>query len=419
MAELTSGHKPTGWTILAVSSVSLIMTLGNSMLIPILPQMREALKLTQFQVSLTITVFSVVGAIFIPLLGYLSDRLSRKKVIIPALSCYALGGLVAGLAPLFSSQQAYYWILAGRILQGMGAAGTTPLAMALAGDLFKGGKASKVLGLVEASNGMGKVLSPIIGSLLALLTWYAVFFAYPLVSLPSLILIWLFVKENKKQEEQPAFSQYLRGLFTVYKEEGRWLFSCYLAGAICLFTLFGILFYLSDILEKNYDINGVLKGIVLAIPLLVMCTTAFLTGLFINKDHRRMKKLILLGLVLMTASFASLVLFTNLYAFMGVLSVSSLGTGLVLPCLNSLITGAVSQTRRGFVTSLYGSVRFLGVALGPPAFGWLMDWSRTGMFLVTAALVFLTALLIWLTVRVKSEDPLHRLAHTVGGIFKL
>ena len=408
MSEPKSEQKPTGWTILAVSSVSLIMTLGNSMLIPILPQMRSALELTQFQVSLTITVFSVVGAIFIPLLGYLSDRFSRKAVIIPALSFYAAGGLLAGLAPLFSTQHAYAWILVGRILQGMGAAGTTPLAMALAGDLFKGGKASKVLGLVEASNGMGKVLSPIIGSSLAILTWYAAFFAYPLVSLPSLILIWLFVKENKKQEKPLPFSQYLRGLLTVYKEEGRWLFSCYLTGAVCLFTLFGILFYLSEVLEKTYKINGVLKGGILAIPLLVMCTTAFLTGLVIKKDHRRMKKLILLGLMLMTVSFASLVLITNLYAFIGVLLLSSLGTGLVLPCLNSLITGVVSQSRRGFVTSLYGSIRFLGVALGPPAFGWLMDWSRTGMFLVTAALAFFTALLILRTVQVEKEEPLHR-----------
>lgn len=398
-------QKPTGWTILAIASVALIMTLGNSMLIPILPQMRSALDLSQFKVSLTITVFSVVGAIFIPIFGYLSDRFTRKAIIIPALIFYSVGGLLAGIATLLLSKKAYAWILVGRVFQGIGAAGTTPMSMALAGDLFKGGRASKVLGLVEASNGMGKVLSPLIGSLLAALIWYAPFFAYPFFGLMAIVLTWIFVKEKDKKKAVLPFGQYIKGLLTVFKHEGRWLFSAYLAGAVCFFALFGVLFYLSDVLEKQYDIDGILKGAILAIPLLVMCTTAYITGLVIKKDLTLMKKLIIIGLMLSTASFASLIFFTNLYAFIGILLFSSLGTGLVLPCLNSLITGAVSKSRRGFVTSIYGSVRFLGVAIGPPVFGWMMDWSRTGMFLVTAAFTLVTGMLIMLTVRVKNKEP--------------
>ncbi len=406
-------QKPTGWTILAIASVALIMTLGNSMLIPILPQMRSALDLSQFKVSLTITVFSVVGAIFIPIFGYLSDRFTRKAIIIPALIFYSVGGLLAGIATLLLSKKAYAWILVGRVFQGIGAAGTTPMSMALAGDLFKGGRASKVLGLVEASNGMGKVLSPLIGSLLAALIWYAPFFAYPFFGLMAIVLTWIFVKEKDKKKAVLPFGQYIKGLLTVFKHEGRWLFSAYLAGAVCFFALFGVLFYLSDVLEKQYDIDGILKGAILAIPLLVMCTTAYITGLVIKKDLTLMKKLIIIGLMLSTASFASLIFFTNLYAFIGILLFSSLGTGLVLPCLNSLITGAVSKSRRGFVTSIYGSVRFLGVAIGPPVFGWMMDWSRTGMFLVTAAFTLVTGMLIMLTVRVKNKEPAEEAENTL------
>ena len=63
-------------------------------------------------------------------------------------------------------------------MQGIGAAGTTSMAMALTGDLFKGGEQSKVLGLVEASNGLGKVVSPIIGSYLLYLSGM-LFFCFP------------------------------------------------------------------------------------------------------------------------------------------------------------------------------------------------------------------------------------------------
>src|SRR5690625_6380671 len=98
------------------------------------------------QVSLTITVFSISAAILIPFVGYLSDRFSRKAVIIPSFLLYGLGGLLAGFAAAFFSN-AYVWILIGRAIQGIGASGTAPIEMALTGDSFKGGEQSRDLGM--------------------------------------------------------------------------------------------------------------------------------------------------------------------------------------------------------------------------------------------------------------------------------
>lgn len=390
-------------TIMAIGSIPLIMTLGNSMLIPIFPAMKSALKLSQMQVSLTITVFSIAAAIFIPIFGYLSDRYSRKIIIVPSLILFGLGGVVAGLgAAIFSNS--YVWILIGRTLQGIGAAGTAPIAMALTGDLFRGGERSRVLGIVEASNGLGKVLSPILGSLLGLIVWYSVFFAFPAICLISILLTWIFIKEKSFRQDPPPFRKYMLGLLSVFKLEGRWLFVTYLAGGTCLFTLFGILFYLSDVLEEKHDIDGVVKGLILAIPLLFMVTTSYITGSKIGKDMEKMKKLMLLGFSFMTISFALLTLFEKLVSFLAILALSSIGAGLILPCVNSLITGSVGKERRGFVTSLYGSVRFIGVAVGPPIFARLMDWSRTGMFLSIAILALIVGLLVLLFIRVKGKD---------------
>lgn len=396
--------KHNGMLVVAIGSIPLIMTLGNSMLIPILPKMETELNISAFQASLTITVFSVAAAIFIPIFGYLSDRLTRKKIIIPALTLYGVGGLLAGAAAAWFASP-FIWIMAGRVLQGIGAAGTTPIAMALTGDLFKGGQQSKVLGLVEASNGFGKVLSPIVGSLLALLAWYGPFWGFPVFVLISLLLTTFFIKEKKKKKEPMPFGTYVKGLFSVFKHEGRWLFTAYLAGATCLLTLFGILFYLSDVLETTYNIDGVLKGCILAIPLLFMMTTSLITGSKIGKRLQRMKTSIMIGFLLMTISFSALVFFHKLVPFIAILVISSVGTGLVLPCLNSLITGSVGQEMRGFVTSLYGSVRFLGVAAGPPLFEVLMNWSRTGMFLLTAGLTLLLGIFCLLFIHVKKTKP--------------
>jgi MFS transporter, ACDE family, multidrug resistance protein len=393
-----------GMSIVAIGSIPLIMTLGNSMLIPVLPQMKSSLKLSPLQVSLTITVFSIAAAIAIPILGYLSDRLSRKSIIIPALVLYGIGGLLAGFAAS-SFPSAYIWILIGRILQGIGAAGTAPIAMALAGDLFKGGEQSRVLGVVEASNGLGKVLSPILGSLFGIIIWYAPFYAFPIFCVISLLLTWIFIKEKRNRQAPPPFSKYVLGIKHVFKKDGRWLAATYLAGATCLFTLFGILFYLSDVLEKQYKIDGVKKGMILAIPLLVMCTTSYLTGSKIGKNMELMKKLILIGFSAMTLSYGLLAFFNDgLVLFLFILVISSLGTGLVLPCINSLITGSVGKEFRGFVTSLYSSVRFLGVAVGPPIFTRLMAWSKIGMFLSIATLTLVVGLFALAMIHVKGKD---------------
>src|SRR5690606_18314107 len=113
--------------------------------------------------------------------------------------------------------------------------------------------------------------------------------------------------------------------------------------------------YLSNILEeKPYNIDGVMKGLVLAIPLLGMVITSYTTGSLIKKNGKLMRWLMNIGLVAMTLSLAATLFFLkNIYVFIGLLTVSSIGTGLLLPCLNTMITGAIQKSERGMITSLY------------------------------------------------------------------
>jgi len=383
-----------GWALAALSGVPLIMVLGNSMLIPILPKMKAVLGVSQFQISLVITLFSIPAGITIPIAGFLADRLGRKKVIIPALIIYGIGGIIAGLAAVFLAKKAFYLLLVGRVIQGIGAAGTAPIAMALAGDLFTGKSRSKALGLIEAANGMGKVISPILGSLVGLIAWYATFFVFPIFVLPVVIAMLLLVKESTTQANKQSVAQYFSGLKSIFQQKGKLLLTCFWAGSVTLFILFGILFYLSDFLETRYKVDGVFKGSLLAIPVLVMALTSFITGFIIKKKTKLMKALVVTGLVLVAGGLGVLPLFdNNVYGYFGAIIITGLGSGLVLPCLNTTITSAVSLKERGTVTALYGGVRFVGVALGPPIFGLLLGYSKNIMFLSNAGLAGASALL--------------------------
>ncbi|PYI56459.1 MFS transporter [Paenibacillus flagellatus] len=386
------------WEFIAIATIPMVLVLGNSMLVPILPDMQQHMGISKFQSSLVITLFSFAAGIFIPVIGFLSDRFGRKAIIIPSLIVYGAAGILAGFGAIWGS---YAVVITARAIQGMAAAGTSPVAMALVGDLYDGGTESKALGLTEASNGTGKVVSPIIGSLLALIVWYASFFAFPVFCALSLVcVIWL-IKEPKKDKKPQKLKAYIGNIMTILKKKGRWLITSFFAGSLGLFILFGVLFYLSNVLEKEpYNIDGVKKGLILAIPLLGMVTTSYITGSVIKKNGILMRWLMNIGLVAMTVSLAlTIFFFKNLIVFIGLLTISSIGTGLLLPCLNTMITGAVSKGERGMITSLYNCLRFLGVAAGPPLFGWMMDKSDRIVFISVSVLSFITLGLVFFLIK--------------------
>ncbi|GKS09047.1 putative MFS-type transporter YitG [Paenibacillus chitinolyticus] len=396
--EKGGGSKGRLLEFMAIATVPLVLVLGNSMLVPILPQLETELGITKFQSSLVITLFSITAGLIIPISGYLSDRFTRKSVIIPSLIIYGSAGVLAAFGAIWKS---YTILIIARAIQGIGAAGTAPIAMALVGDLYKGGTESKALGLTEASNGLGKVLSPIIGSLLALIVWYMPFFAFPIFCLLALLAMMFLIHEPKTKKEPTELKPYLHKIGTILKKKGRWLITSFFAGSLALFILFGVLFYLSNILEEPpYHIDGVKKGFVLAIPLLGMVITSYTTGALIKKNGTLMRWLINIGLLVMTLSLASTIFaFQNLYLFIGLLTLSAIGTGLLLPCLNTMITGSVEKSERGMITSIYNSLRFIGVAFGPPIFGWLMDKSDRLIFITVSSLAGLTLVLVFFLVK--------------------
>lgn len=380
----------------ALATVPFIMVLGNSMLIPVLPTIKSVLGLTQTQVGLLITAFSVPAGIAIAFAGFLSDRLGRKAVIAPALIIYGIGGLLAGAAALFLAKP-YLGILGGRVIQGIGAAGTAPVAMALAGDIFQSKERSKALGLLEASNGLGKVVSPVFGALAALITWFTPFFAYAILAFPAAVMIWFLVKEPEADRKGTSIKQYLGKLGRIFENKGVSLGAAFFAGSVVLFTLFGVLFFLSDLLEKRFGIDGLPKGGLLAIPVLAMATTSYLSGAALQKRNNLMKAAVVAGLVLGAAAMAVVpFFFSKTVVFFLAIILVGVGNGLVLPALNTLITSSAALTERGMVTSAYGAVRFFGVAGGPPVFGALMGSGPFLLFLASAGLIAAAAIVAFL-----------------------
>ena len=400
-----SKNKPSNqkWAVLSISSIPLVMTLGNSMLIPVLPAMERELEISPFQSSMIITIYSIVAILLIPLAGFLSDHIGRKKVIIPSLIITAIGGLISAWAG-WKMDNPYWIILIGRALQGVGAAGAFPIVMPLVGDMFKTDEeVSSSLGLIETSNTLGKVLSPILGAFLAGFFWFIPFFSIPIFCLVSILLMSFLVKTPNKEEEPIPFKIFWDDIKDTFKQNWKWLYAVFMIGIILMFVLFAVLFYLSDTLEKVYDVTDVKKGLLLAIPLGGLCLASYITGKLIKENKVLMKWVTFGGIVLLAVSIAALT-FSNAMWFLIILFlISGIGIGVGLPCLDAFITSGIEKQERGTVSSIYSSMRFIGVAAGPPIMALMMRYTENAIFYLLSGLSIMAAIATFFAIKPEKE----------------
>lgn len=104
--------------------------------------------------------FSLMQFIATPILGRLSDLVGRRPVLWISLMGSALGYLILGLTARFE------WVIAARLLDGI-TGGNISVAQAAMADLTKPSERSKAMGLIGAAFGLGFVLGPFLGGILA------------------------------------------------------------------------------------------------------------------------------------------------------------------------------------------------------------------------------------------------------------
>ena len=223
-------------------------------------------------------------------------------MIIPSLIITGIGGLISAWAG-WKMDNPYWIILIGRALQGLGASGAFPIVMPLVGDMFKTDEeVSSSLGLIETSNTLGKVLSPILGAFLAGFTWFIPFFSIPVFCLVSMILMFFLVKTPNKRESPIPFKEFIYDIKETFQNNWKWLYAVFTIGIIFMFVLFAVLFYLSDTLEKVYDVKDLKKGLFLAIPLVALCLASYMSGKFIKENKVLMKWVTFGGSILLAIS---------------------------------------------------------------------------------------------------------------------
>jgi MFS family permease len=172
-AALATAGTPSSRRLLSVLYIGVFMAaLDTAVIAPAIPALRQTFGLDNRSVGLVMTTFILFSLASTAPMANLGDRHGRRPVYLASVFLFALGSLVIALAP------AFWLVLVGRAIQGIGGGGIVPTASAVIGDAFEPEERGRALGLVGAMYGMAFVLGPpFAGVVMVLASWHWIFIA--------------------------------------------------------------------------------------------------------------------------------------------------------------------------------------------------------------------------------------------------
>lgn len=380
----------------------LIDVMGWGLIIPVMPKLISELKnvsLSQASSygSVLISVYAITQFIFAPVVGNLSDRYGRRPVLLASLIAFGIDYIILALAP------SYGWLFAGRIIAGITGASFTTGAAYIA-DISTPETRAKNFGLIGAAFGLGFVIGPGLGGLLAGWGLRAPFYAAAILCLLNALYGFFILPESLAQHNRRAFqwknANPMGALLLLKKYPGIsslafCFFLIYLAaqavqGNWSFFTMYRF-HWTESMVGLSLAIVGVLVGVVQAGLTRVINPrlgneNSVYTGLLLYT----------LGLVLFAFAGKSWMMFVFLVPY-------CLG-GIAGPALQSILAAHIPPNEQGALQGTLTSLMSLTTIIGPLIMNNLFNYFSSpaapiyfpGIFFLLAAVFMLaSALIAW------------------------
>ncbi|TDK34617.1 Bcr/CflA family efflux MFS transporter [Rhizobium deserti] len=195
---------------------------------PAMPELVHAFGTTEAAVKLSLSLYFGGFAVAQLVAGPVSDAFGRRSASIGFLLIYLVGSLMAALAPTID------WILAGRLVQGIGASVGMTVARAAVRDQFTGVEASRIMNMIGIILAIGPALGPSMGGLaLSAFGWKSIFLLMILFGLVILTSCILLLRETAVPDRSRLRPITLLSTYAMLLADPRFLFpSLVLGGAI-------------------------------------------------------------------------------------------------------------------------------------------------------------------------------------------
>lgn len=400
----------------------LIDVMGWGLIIPVMADLIAQLKGIPVNEASTygallLSVFAITQFMFSPVIGNLSDKFGRRPVLLSSLMGFGLDYIILALAP------AYGWLFIGRIIAGITGASFTTATAYIADISTDETTRAKNFGLIGAAFGLGFVLGPALGALLA--TWgiRAPFYAASALCFVNCIYGYFFLPESLSKENRRAFEWKRANPFGSLK----FLTSHPEIGGLAI--SFFLIYLGAQSVQGNWNFFTIYRfgwtekmvGISLAVVgVMVGAVQAGLTRVINPRIGN--EKSIYLGLSLYTLGLLLFAFATQSWMMFAFLIPYCLG-GICGPSLQSVISGHVLPSHQGELQGALTSLMSLTTIIGPLVMNSTFAYFTTdkapfyfpGVHFLIGAICMLFSILITYRVLTKEKREKPELRHVIEG----
>lgn len=396
----TTSNTSVGRTSLVLLLViAFLNTMGITIIVPVVPFL--TLQYLAHPNTLAVIVgwltaaYGICQLIAAPGLGVLSDRFGRRPILFICLLGSAVGYLILGLGG------ALWLLFLGRIIDGL-TGGNISVLFGYVADITEPEDRGKYFGLLGSAAGVGSLIGPVFGGLLATITYRAPFLAAAFLLLLTLVWGYFLLPESLDKEHRiAAISVHelnpLKQLASAFRWANvRWLLLAWFLYAFpvgMLQTTFTVL--MKDSLDFNATQAGFVITVLGAVDILVQ-------GVLVSWLLTRLGsiRLGLIALVLVGISYLVLgsiaFLATSILVFVGIVLFAGSGS-LVENALRGLISAMVGRHEQGRVSGAMQSLQSLGWVVGPLIGGFIYTaWGHFQVYASAALITLLAIVCIWI-----------------------
>ncbi len=369
---------------LALALVFSSRMLGLFMLLPVFALYGTELSgFSPLWIGLAIGSYGLTQAILQIPLGWLSDRIGRRPVMLGGLALFALGSVVAALA------DSVYLVTVGRVLQGAGAIAGAILAFAA--DVTREEQRPKVMAIIGASIGLSFAAAMVLGPLLA--QWAGlsgVFWFTAVLACCAMLLVAFFLPHSVHKAPMAETLALPQSLGAMLKHRQLLQLD---AGVLLLHLMLTAIFVALPTLLQNYGLVSV-KHWQFYLPVLLGSFVLMIPMMLIAMRKAQEKGFFLLAIALLSSAMLLVVALPGFWSLTAALLLFFIGFNFLEASLPALVSRIAPAGQRGSAMGIYSSSQFFGAFLGGLLGGAvLQQFGYQALFAVLAVIG-----LIWLAV---------------------
>lgn len=397
------------WVLGLASVASFMVALDSLVVTTALSTIRSDLGASLVALEWTVNAYILSFAVLIITAAAMGDRYGHRRMFVGGIGLFVAGSAACALAPGVD------WLIAARVVQGVGAALVLPLAMVLLSRVFPREQRAKALGIFSGVTGLAVLGGPVVGgAIVEGIAWQWIFW----LNLPiGLLLIWL-VRDHIEESFGTDAGLDILGLvlvsggvlglvwglvrgnsagwdslevvatlgsgvllmvgFVIWELRARapmvpmrfFRSRTFVSGNVANFflnaSLFGTLFFLAQFLQIAQGYGPLDAGLRLLPWTATLFVTAPIAGAVVNRIGEG--PLIAGGLLLQAIGMAWIALIAEpdlaYFGLVAPLIVAGCGVSMAMPATQSAVMGAVAPAEIGKASGTFNMLRQLGAVFG-------------------------------------------------------